>query len=85
MSYYSEISDRNLPCFNELYLQVYISKPSKCDVCELDFGNRLSLEDQVGKYETPNQNNFDEERSSSEDENMEDYFLDYYEWIGFLW
>ncbi|GFR31970.1 hypothetical protein TNCT_449291 [Trichonephila clavata] len=85
MTYYSEISDRNLPCFKDVYLQVFISKPPKCDVYKLDFGNRLSLDEQNGKDETPNQNNFEEEQSSSEDENMRNSFLDYYKWVGCLW
>ncbi|GFS55792.1 hypothetical protein TNCV_4497711 [Trichonephila clavipes] len=68
MVYYAEVSDKNLPCFKDVYLQVFISKPPKCDILELDFGNRLSLEEQKDKDYTPNQNS-EEERSCPEDGN----------------
>ncbi|GFT03725.1 hypothetical protein NPIL_644671 [Nephila pilipes] len=53
MAQYSEISDRNLPCFKEVFLQVFISKPKDCEVEKLYFPKemRLSAKDNAGSDE----------------------------------
>lgn len=71
MTYYSEMSDRNLPCFKDLYLQVFLSKPPKCNASELSliFETRININEE-DEVEIPYQNVAKEEQSCSEDENV---------------